>query len=240
MAVTSAIVQSSIGDAHFDQTEKVVIAALKARGMPYIEGTEKLIRRKRLLPTPETLVAGSIPMVHAALQALGITPPPTDDYPQALRGCLHRKVWRTRLRDPSVDGCFVKPVKLKKFTGRVLHGRPDPFYFGGGGRNTEIWASDVVEWVSEYRCFVAHGHLLGHRWYSGDTDVDINLDVVREAIALHTEAPWGYALDFGVLSTGETALVEYNQGYSLGDYGLDPELYLQVLEAFWNWAMTTR
>ncbi len=48
-------------------------------------------------------------------------------------------------------------------------------------------------------------------------------------------APAGYALDAGVLDSGETALVEVNDGYALGFYGSvitqRAERYLDLLEA---------
>lgn len=40
-------------------------------------------------------------------------------------------------------------------------------------------------------------------------------------------------LDFGVTSDGRTLLIEMNDGYSLGAYGLEPELYAKLLTARW-------
>lgn len=44
----------------------------------------------------------------------------------------------------------------------------------------------------------------------------------------------GYALDFGVLENGETALVEWNNGFAIGAYGLRPEVYCNMLIARWE------
>jgi hypothetical protein len=43
----------------------------------------------------------------------------------------------------------------------------------------------------------------------------------------------GYGLDLGVLSGGQTALVEWNHGFSLGSYGLDSSLYTELILARW-------
>ena len=47
------------------------------------------------------------------------------------------------------------------------------------------------------------------------------------------DAPAGYAADFGVTGDGRTLLVEINDGYSLGCYGLQHNLYAQLLSARW-------
>lgn len=41
-------------------------------------------------------------------------------------------------------------------------------------------------------------------------------------------------MDFGVTNTGATILVEVNDGYSLGNYGLDSLLYAKLLSARWT------
>jgi hypothetical protein len=48
------------------------------------------------------------------------------------------------------------------------------------------------------------------------------------------EAPAGYGIDFGLLSSGETALIELNDGYSLGSYDLDSADYTDLLIARWE------
>ena len=48
------------------------------------------------------------------------------------------------------------------------------------------------------------------------------------------QATAGYGLDLGVLSDGETALVEWNDGFSLGSYGLDASLYAELILARWR------
>ena len=47
------------------------------------------------------------------------------------------------------------------------------------------------------------------------------------------ESTAGYALDFGVLADGRTALVEWNDGFSLGSYGLEGGLYTELILARW-------
>ncbi|MMZ69751.1 hypothetical protein D1872_326510 [compost metagenome] len=61
--------------------------------------------------------------------------------------------------------------------------------------------------------------------------------MIIDAIRDLTEcgAPAGYAVDFGVLSTGQTALVELNDGFSIGAYdGIEAGLYWEVIQARWQ------
>ncbi len=47
-------------------------------------------------------------------------------------------------------------------------------------------------------------------------------------------APHAYSLDWGVTDDGRTLLVEMNEGYALGHYGLPPVSYARFLAARWH------
>ncbi len=57
--------------------------------------------------------------------------------------------------------------------------------------------------------------------------------VVENAVAQFKSAPKGYAIDFGLTDKGETLLIEVNDGYSLGCYGLFDLDYAKLLSARW-------
>ena len=40
--------------------------------------------------------------------------------------------------------------------------------------------------------------------------------------------------DFGLLTSGETALVEWNDAFALGSYDLDPQLYTDLILTRWE------
>ena len=66
------------------------------------------------------------------------------------------------------------------------------------------------------------GLVVGIRHYGGDPANLPDDEVVSESVrTLNTsgQATAGYGLDLGVLSSGQTALVERNDGFSLGSYG---------------------
>lgn len=71
----------------------------------------------------------------------------------------------------------------------------------------------------------------------GNDSISLNLTEVEEAICRFeaaSERTNGYGIDFGVLQNGETALIEWNDGYALGSYGIDDELYTDLIIARWE------
>ncbi|WP_435592932.1 ATP-grasp domain-containing protein [Nocardia sp. bgisy118] len=47
-------------------------------------------------------------------------------------------------------------------------------------------------------------------------------------------APRAYGIDFGVLATGETALIEANDGHALGAYDIAADLYTELVVQRWS------
>ena len=72
--------------------------------------------------------------------------------------------------------------------------------------------------------------------YSGDASLQVNFEVVKEAIKAFENqgAPNAYGIDFGVLESGETALVEVNDAYALGAYGITGEDYTRLILTRWK------
>jgi hypothetical protein len=156
-----------------------------------------------------------------------------------LQPFLHRRVWATTLAEArrSTAPVFVKPsARTKRFTGLVLGGGDDWRIAGTPGREP-VWCSDVVEWISEWRCYVIGSRLRYVAYCDGTRDAALDETVVLDAIARLAEDPnhpTAYAIDFGVLSTGETALIEMNDGFSIGAYdNVSPQIYLEMIEARW-------
>jgi len=60
------------------------------------------------------------------------------------------------------------------------------------------------------------------------------LDSALAAYPDSGEAPSAYDIDFGVLASGETALVEANDGYALGAYQICGHDYTDLLFTRWE------
>jgi hypothetical protein len=220
-----------------------VYEELIRRNIPVEFFTEKRIRRRQLPITKDTLVVGYVATVLAALKHLGIQAPATNDYPRALTPYFHRSLWESTVGQ-LVEGVysgnppiFAKPKDQKKrFTGRVF-GYPDDLSFlNGASKTTPLLCAEVVDWLSEYRVFVVRGEIVGIRHYAGDPSIAIDQQSVVDSVRIleqSRETTVAYAIDFGVISTGQTAVVEWNDGFSLGSYGLDKTVYTDLLIVRW-------
>lgn len=218
--------------------------ALVARGVSVTLFTRKRLERRQLALTPDALVVGDIPVVQAALRQLGVEPPPDESYPPELRAFLGRRVWASTLGDveasleSSERPLFVKPrEQLKRFPGFVARDRTSLDAVVGVSRRAAVWCAEVVSFVSEHRVYVAEGRVLGVHGYAGDITVTPDRAVVDAALAAWSasgRAACGYGIDFGVLDDGRTVLVELNEGYGLGNYGLTPDDALTLTLARWK------
>ena len=120
---------------------------------------------------------------------------------------------------------FVKPAEDKRFTGKVVSSIGDLVGLGESGYNPPVICSEIVDFIAEWRCFVRYGKILYVRPYKGDWRAAFDPRAIEGAIRDFVSAPAGYAADFGVTRDGRTLLVEINDGYSLGCYGLQRNLY---------------
>jgi hypothetical protein len=186
----------------------------------------------------DNVVVGYIGTVHSALKRLNINCPDEINYPPELEEFLGRKIWKSKINyiasHPELWNIFVKPVYAsKKFTGRLIRSTKDLISCGDEFENTEIWCSEPVNFLAEWRCFVRYGEILDVRIYKGDWRATFDYKVIEKAVKSYKSAPNGYAIDFGCTDKGETLLVEVNDGYSLGSYGLLSLHYAKLLSARW-------
>ena len=188
---------------------------------------------------PDEVVVGHIAAVRRSLRALGVAVPPELGYPEALRPWLGRRIWPSTINEvagqPESWPVFVKPMhEAKKFTGVLVRRPADLVGCGDQHHNTPVWCAEPVQFRAEWRCFVRYGRLLDARPYKGDWRAHFDAAVVEAALAAYLPtAPAAFALDVGVTAAGATLVVEVNDGYSLGSYGLMPLTYARFLAARW-------
>lgn len=184
----------------------------------------------------EDVVVGYVGTVRSRLYELGVAIPEMD-YPEELQKYLGRKVWKSKMNDvanvPESWPVFVKPVEDKQFTGVVVNSPKDLIGCGIQGVNQDVLCSEVVSFTAEWRCFVRYGKVLSVRPYKGDWRCHYDYRVIENAVREYTSAPAGYAIDFGLTDDGRTLLIEVNDGYALGCYGLFCVDYAKLLSARW-------
>jgi hypothetical protein len=195
---------------------------------------------------PDVGLAGYTGDVWTALDKLGVERPPSLDYPDELKDFLGRTIERSRLKNVRngiyPEGKFIKPVEQKLFTGFVIKGSAqDRIRLAPYDDEEEVWTSPAVKFVSEYRCFVLRGELIGVKHYTGDWAIPPERSVIQFALKSWRSKPAACTLDFGVVLSGHnratkraTLLIEVNDGFAVGHYGLDSCLYAQVVEARWE------
>ena len=184
------------------------------------------------------------------LELAGIEIPIPLNIPEELMKYTNREINTANLQDiisqPElfIFPIFIKPyAKLKAFSSGVLS-KPTGLsliFSDVKDKNQLAQISSVVPMLSEYRCFIKNKRIIGIRHYSGDFKLFPNIDQIEKMVVDYVSSPIAYTLDVAI-STHEvgpiyyhkTILVECNDGWSVANYGLDGETYVNFLLARWK------
>lgn len=191
------------------------------------------------------IVIGSVQCCVEFFKTVGIKIPEYIGYPSSLSEYYGRNIDVIKLYDIKSFPVFVKPVhEVKLFTGTVLQREQDiqllkltnPQITG----ETEIYWSDVVTIDSEYRIFVhskpdkyiIKDKIVGIKHYSGNYKLfpsHKDIDRLYEIIENYKDSPICYSLDIGLEKDKPGFhLIEINDFWALGSYGLDGALYTRL------------
>lgn len=189
--------------------------------------------------TRETIPVGGIGFVKDSSGKLGLTQPHKLGYPECLKDFLGREIGISNIDVITVDKfpIFIKPAEEEKFfTGKLIRQQYDLI----GCRpqeNIKVYHSKPINFLVEYRGYVQFGKLVDCRYYKGDFRKNINYNVVKKAIEIfeneHPNKYNAYSIDFGLTDKDQTFLVEMNDAFSLGNYGLLPINYAKFLYSRW-------
>ena len=130
---------------------------------------------------------------------------------------------------------FVKPAyEIKAFTGFVATDACMLEVFSQNYQG-DVMIQPVIDIVSEYRCYISNDKIVGLKHYDGDPLAFPNpttiIDCIKESLQ-HIDYH-SFVLDFGVLADGKTILVEANDAWAIGNYGLDPQKYYLFIRDRW-------
>jgi hypothetical protein len=148
-----------------------------------------------------------------------------DSYPEFLQKFISRDIRRVNGPHTLQSEAFVKQADVWK----------SDFESGVYSAGTELgdadWLiSDVVEFINEWRYYVADGKIYAAEWYRG-----VNSD--EDAPVIDIEWPEGFsgAVDFGIiLPDARVELVECHAPFACGWYGDDHEVFLKWQIDAWN------
>jgi len=132
---------------------------------------------------------------------------------------------------------FIKPVEIKLFTGLILDGMVYSC-LKGLPEDTKVMAYEVFKEriISEWRVYVHNGKIIDSRNYSGDFMVSPSYVYVTKDIFHNKETfPCAYTIDIGILDipiskmVNNNVVIEYNDMWAIGNYGLPNDIYLRML-----------
>ncbi len=191
---------------------------------------------------PQTLVNGGIGIVRKAFEILQIEQPHMDDFPpDEILPYYGRKMWKGTMGEVrerieyNKEHVFIKPLRDQKaFTGMVTN---DSIHCLGTiakfENDFELLFSEPVNFLCEYRLFIHHGRIMGAPNYKGRLDKIIDFDVARGVLKAWEKQPVAFSLDMGLTDDGKTLIVEINDAFALGNYGLPSQLYAKLVIDRW-------
>lgn len=189
------------------------------------------------------ILIGSVEASCIFFKKCGIEPPNYLGYPEELKPYLHREIIETKFGDINHSyPYFVKPrTHVKLFTGALIKDEKSykfmRDYYPEVNSDTELFLSDPIDFLSEYRCFVHKGELKGIQWYSGDFKRFPDIKTIESMISDYKSSNVAYTLDVGIYKnnvyTGSknysTALVEVNDMWAIGSYGFNAKDYVRMI-----------
>lgn len=155
------------------------------------------------------IVLDGIDQVQYCLDKFGIKPQDFN-YPDVLEPYLGRKIWKDTINSIASNeekwsaGYFVKPIKEKVFTGKVISSIKDLIGCGSCYEDYEVLVSEPLDIVYECRGFVYYDELKDLRPYKGDYKYMKHMDtsVIEKAMEdwkKWEDRPMACSLDFGVV-----------------------------------------
>jgi hypothetical protein len=126
---------------------------------------------------------------------------------------------------------FIKPFQIKLFTGLVLDGMKYSCLDGLPG-DTKIMAYEpfTKEIESEWRVYVHRNNIIDSRNYSGSFEIMPDYSYVKSIISKYKDTfPCAYTIDVGILKNNTNVIIEFNDMWAIGNYGVQNDWYLRAL-----------
>lgn len=106
---------------------------------------------------------------------------------------------------------------------------------------TNVQISDLINIVSEYRCFVFNNKLIGCKNYCGDYTMLPKFEVINKMINVYkNQAPASYTLDVGITDNNKTCVIEVHDFFSCGLYGFDNYDKLPYMFSQWFYELVNK
>jgi hypothetical protein len=126
---------------------------------------------------------------------------------------------------------FIKPFDIKLFTGFVMDEITNTS-ISNIPDSTLVMVYDVFNSPikSEFRCYIHRNKVVDIRNYSGDLFCSPSEDYLNSVIEENRLSfPISYTIDIGILNNNENVVIEFNDMWAIGNYGMPNDLYLRLL-----------
>lgn len=183
----------------------------------------------------ENIFVGSIDSMTGIFKNINRLPEPID-FPDSIikSGLLNREIKKTTLenfankfKEDNIP-MFVKPVNTKLFSGILVSNENHLSYLKG--YDCEVLTSEKIDILSEHRVYVHKKEMIYSCNYSGDFRISPDFDYVQKLIYSYDNQPIAYTLDVGILKNGVNTLIEANDFWAIGSYGLYSINYAEMLK----------
>jgi ATP-grasp domain, R2K clade family 2 len=210
--------------------------------------TEDLLegRLDAMLRIPGSCAVGTVEFMQEVWKKMGVNP----DVPMNSTASGERMTMLDARKIVESGGSiFVKPVVPKAYgmSGTLMS--PEwPNCNANVPDSAELFAYVPFHKpiVSEWRCYVYDRQIVHVANYSGDIFQTPDWEVAKSAVkSAGDEFPIAYTVDVAVLSDGvfddaDTVVVEFNDFWAIGNYGIDNRTYLRMLMARYNDIVTKK
>lgn len=190
---------------------------------------------KKVNITKDDVFCGHVQICQYIWSQLNIKDPCIPNYPEELKEYFGRSIRQMRLKDFRKilqenenfgKTYFVKPIKNKLFTGFTCVTEQELSKLDCSN-NTEVYVSNYINFGAEFRAYIYKNKVVDCFRYWGDdwkvTTPSKDIEEMSKKIKINSVF---FSLDVGIDSaTGKTLLMEVNDGYALGNYGLAPVDY---------------
>lgn len=199
-------------------------------GQDYRLITYEDLATSRLLVTKNNLFVGSVEFMRAVFNLVGVEDPRVPENSNRPFDVI--TLGEAKSRAKSGEKLFIKPFEIKLFTGFVID-QMQHTSINGIPDDTKLMAYKPFEHriESEWRCYIFNNRVEYIGNYSGDLYVNIDGSYLNKVIDENKDKfPCAYTIDIGVLSNGENVVIEYNDMWAIGNYGMPNDIYLRMLK----------
>lgn len=193
----------------------------------------------------DDIVFGGIPIALDAMDKMGIERPEIVDYPKELEWALRRKVEVKKVKEirqmanEEFEPVFIKPYAgEKKFTGFLFENFLGLLQIAHLGDEEEVWCSEPMKIISEYRVYFLNDEIIASKHYAGNSMRYPNSTSIMKMFHDYKSKKVAGSIDVALVEDEEkicdTVLVEVNDAYGLGNYGISHIHYAQMIQARWK------